>query len=62
MELDDVKKEYIRIREELESSKKGLEVINKKIYSIDHDLIFKEMKLEIDKLENNSVAIVEILK
>ena len=30
MELDDVKKEYIRIREELESSKKGLEVINKK--------------------------------
>ena len=62
MELDDVKKEYIRIREELESSKKGLEVINKKIYSLEKDLKIKELKLEIAKLENDSVAISEIEK
>ena len=62
MELDDVKKEYIRIREELESSKKGLEVINKKIYSLEKDLKIKELKLEIAKLENDSVAIGEIEK
>ena len=62
MELDDVKKEYIRIREELESSKKGLEVINKKIYSLEKDLKIKELKLEIAKLENDSMAISEIEK
>lgn len=62
MELDDIKKEYIRIREELESSKKSLEVINKKIYGLEKDLKIKELKLEIAKLENDSVAISEIEK
>ena len=62
MELDDVKKEYIRIREELEDSKNGLEAINKKIYNLEKELRIKKLKLEIANLENDSVAISEIEK
>ena len=62
MELEDVKKEYIRIREELEHSKKGLEAINKRIYRLEKELRIKELKLEIANLENDSVSISEIEK